>query len=78
MIRPVLILSSTRHCEERSDEAIQKNKQQLDCFALLAMTEIEDTSNVILFIVGENSVRPCTCGTALHHQLMIDFGGIIK
>jgi len=28
--------SLTRHCEERSDEAIQS--PQLDCFAALAMT----------------------------------------
>jgi len=27
-----------RHCEERSDEAIQKLRCRLDCFALLAMT----------------------------------------
>jgi hypothetical protein len=34
-----LVLSSTRHCEERSDEAIQKpHVGPLDCFASLAMT----------------------------------------
>jgi hypothetical protein len=27
-----------RHCEERSDEAIQDSKEELDCFASLAMT----------------------------------------
>jgi hypothetical protein len=27
-----------RHCEERSDEAIQKLSAALDCFASLAMT----------------------------------------
>jgi hypothetical protein len=27
-----------RHCEERSDEAIHEAVQELDCFALLAMT----------------------------------------
>jgi hypothetical protein len=27
-----------RHCEERSDEAIQGRKESLDCFASLAMT----------------------------------------
>jgi hypothetical protein len=28
-----------RHCEERSDEAIQGGLAELDCFASLAMTE---------------------------------------
>jgi uncharacterized metal-binding protein YceD (DUF177 family) len=28
----------TRHCEERSDEAIQNGDAALDCFASLAMT----------------------------------------
>jgi hypothetical protein len=28
-----------RHCEERSDEAIQEPPRFLDCFAPLAMTE---------------------------------------
>ena len=27
-----------RHCEERSDEAIQNLREVLDCFAALAMT----------------------------------------
>jgi hypothetical protein len=27
-----------RHCEERSDEAIQNGNAALDCFASLAMT----------------------------------------
>jgi hypothetical protein len=27
-----------RHCEERSDEAIQLGAAELDCFASLAMT----------------------------------------
>jgi hypothetical protein len=31
---------NTRHCEERSDEAIQKPQGSLDCFASLAMTVI--------------------------------------
>ena len=31
-------LSSYRHCEERSDEAIQLSSRKLDCFAALAMT----------------------------------------
>jgi hypothetical protein len=31
--------NSNRHCEERSDEAIQNaKKKELDCFATLAMT----------------------------------------
>jgi hypothetical protein len=29
-----------RHCEERSDEAIQKRRRRLDCFASLAMTTL--------------------------------------
>jgi hypothetical protein len=28
-----------RHCEERSDEAIQRAAAVLDCFASLAMTQ---------------------------------------
>jgi hypothetical protein len=28
----------SRHCEERSDEAIQNREAGLDCFASLAMT----------------------------------------
>jgi hypothetical protein len=28
----------TRHCEERSDEAIQSSRVILDCFAALTMT----------------------------------------
>ena len=37
---------STRHCEERSDEAIQTASAEafLDCFAALAMTEQKVTS----------------------------------
>jgi hypothetical protein len=31
-------MSLHRHCEERSDEAIQKRRHRLDCFAPLAMT----------------------------------------
>src|SRR3979490_933230 len=31
---------SARHCEERSDEAIQSSFAALDCFASLAMTEL--------------------------------------
>src|ERR1700761_4700896 len=30
---------SARHCEERSDEAIQSSVASLDCFASLAMTQ---------------------------------------
>ncbi|MDR1470234.1 MAG: hypothetical protein LBT00_13195 [Spirochaetaceae bacterium] len=30
--------SAIRHCEERSDEVIQKGHNALDCFAPLAMT----------------------------------------
>jgi hypothetical protein len=29
-----------RHCEEQSDEAIQKLRRRLDCFAPLAMTVV--------------------------------------
>jgi aquaporin Z len=31
-------VASLRHCEERSDEAIQADNERLDCFASLAMT----------------------------------------
>jgi hypothetical protein len=36
-----LRFAAPRHCEERSDEAIQKPDGRLDCFAALAMTNIE-------------------------------------
>jgi hypothetical protein len=36
----LLLLSCCRHCEERSDEAIQSFFAALDCFASLAMTEV--------------------------------------
>ena len=31
-------LPDNRHCEERSDEAIQHREARLDCFAPVAMT----------------------------------------
>jgi len=34
------LVSFRRHCEERSDDVIQKLRSRLDCFALLAMTTI--------------------------------------
>ncbi len=36
-------MQKPRHCEERSDEAIQGHKEELDCFVakrLLAMTAV--------------------------------------
>jgi hypothetical protein len=33
-----MVESLVRHCEERSDEAIQRSEAGLDCFASLAMT----------------------------------------
>jgi hypothetical protein len=33
-----------RHCEERSDEAIQSHKTRLDCFALLAIAAADKES----------------------------------
>ena len=32
---------TSRHCEERSDEAIQESKRGPDCFVPLAMTPIK-------------------------------------
>ena len=34
----VTLGDSSRHCEERSDEAIHRKQRELDCFASLAMT----------------------------------------
>jgi hypothetical protein len=38
--RPLVSIRVTRHCEERSDEAIQLALVKLDCFASLAMTTL--------------------------------------
>jgi len=37
----------TRHCEERSDEAIQPFSPVLDCFASLAMTMTAGTAALL-------------------------------
>src|SRR3954468_1227395 len=43
----LLSLKATyRHCEERSDEAIQWLQGKLDCFAALAMTALKDTRSI--------------------------------
>src|SRR5690242_16217355 len=41
-----------RHCEERSDEAIQKLWRGLDCFAWLAVTRVQSRP------LGNNSAHP--------------------
>jgi hypothetical protein len=33
-----------RHCEERSDEAIQNLAVSLDCYASLAMTRVKESA----------------------------------
>jgi hypothetical protein len=45
-VRPRGFLLACRHCEEQRDEAIQKQDQQLDCFASLAMTRFAGASNL--------------------------------
>jgi hypothetical protein len=55
-----------RHCEERSDEAIQRDSEAaLDCFASLAMTDESIDSDHAL---GAN--RPgSSAGAGLFHNL---------
>ena len=41
-------MTDRRHCEERSDEAIQKRRGRLDCFASLAMTRTRVALAIVL------------------------------
>jgi hypothetical protein len=42
------LISVTRHCEERSDEAIHNGAAVLDCFASLAMTNRVHRPKIIM------------------------------
>jgi penicillin-binding protein 1C len=41
-------MTDRRHCEERSDEAIQQRRGRLDCFASLAMTRMRVALAIVL------------------------------
>src|SRR6185295_8918989 len=59
--KSVIVLSPAfRHCEERSDEAIQswKDRQDLDCFASLAMTDTETSERSRLTLIPHSKDLP--------------------
>jgi hypothetical protein len=61
---------NTRHCEKRSDEAIQNGAAALDCFAALAMT-----GTSILILAARFLFAPESCQATARKPPQINKGG---